>query len=128
MVASCYTGRLQSAGITPTRQWPKQAFASNCRKHNKALYHALQQGKITINLHLGLFCARLKILSRSQTIGGMAGMIIIEDDPDTMPPELRAVSCPENCQHDIPLIISPMLAMPIVLINQNLFNDTLRYS
>lgn len=54
-------------------------------------------------------------------------MIIIEDDPEEMPSELRAVSCPENCQHDVPLTVAPMLAMPVVLYNQKLFRDSLRY-
>jgi len=39
-----------------------------------------------------------------QNLGGMAGMIIIEDDPKTMSPELDAASCPNNCVNDIPMV------------------------
>uniref|UniRef100_F6YQV7 ferroxidase n=3 Tax=Ciona intestinalis TaxID=7719 RepID=F6YQV7_CIOIN len=45
-----------------------------------------------------------------QVHSGMAGMIIVEDDADaTTPSHLRAVSCPENCAHDIQLMFQPTL-------------------
>lgn len=53
-------------------------------------------------------------------------MLIVEDDPKNMPAELRAVSCPENCERDIALLLSPMLKMPFILLGQNTFGDSLR--
>ena len=39
-------------------------------------------------------------------------MIIVED-PTTgtvaMPPHLAAISCPDNCQHEVPLLFQPIL-------------------
>nr|XP_002123563.1 uncharacterized protein LOC100187450 [Ciona intestinalis] len=46
-----------------------------------------------------------------QVSGGMAGLIIIQDNPyhfDT-PYELRMVSCPLNCNHDMQMLIQPTL-------------------
>jgi len=34
----------------------------------------------------------------------MAGMIIIEDNPDTMPAELEVASCPNHCENDVPIV------------------------
>lgn len=42
----------------------------------------------------------------------MAGMIIVEDPttgPFAMDEQLAAISCPDNCQHDIALIFQPVL-------------------
>jgi len=41
---------------------------------------------------------------------GMAGMIIV-NDPTTSatPAHIQAVSCPDNCKHEIPLIFQPVL-------------------
>ena len=42
----------------------------------------------------------------------MAGMIVVED-PTTgtyaAPPHLAAVSCPNNCKHDVQLVFQPTL-------------------
>ena len=54
-------------------------------------------------------------------------MLIVEDDVMNTPPELWAVSCPENCEHDISLIISPMLIMSMAIHHQKRSNDRLRY-
>ena len=42
----------------------------------------------------------------------MAGMIIIEDPstgPAAMDDQLAAISCPDNCEHEIALIFQPVL-------------------
>jgi len=42
----------------------------------------------------------------------MAGMIIVEDPtegPGEMPQHLAAVSCPNNCNHEVPLLFQPTL-------------------
>ena len=39
-------------------------------------------------------------------------MIIVEDPttgPAAMPPHLAAISCPDNCQHEVPLLFQPTL-------------------
>ena len=43
----------------------------------------------------------------------MAGMIIVEDPksgPAAAPAHLAAVSCPDNCQHEVQLLFQPTLA------------------
>ncbi|XP_076825740.1 multicopper oxidase mco-like isoform X2 [Clavelina lepadiformis] len=42
---------------------------------------------------------------------GMAGMIIVEDDPDPSitPQHLLDVSCPDNCHHEVRLLFQPTL-------------------
>ena len=47
-----------------------------------------------------------------QVQSGLAGMIIIEDPttgPAAMPPHLAAISCPDNCQHEVPLLFQAVL-------------------
>ncbi|XP_078487368.1 uncharacterized protein LOC144745236 [Ciona intestinalis] len=46
-----------------------------------------------------------------QIISGMAGLIIIQDNPYhfNTPYELRMVSCPLNCNHDMQMLIQPTL-------------------
>ena len=38
---------------------------------------------------------------------GMGGMLIVEDDPTTIPDELGLVSCPHNCHNDLPFVLQP---------------------
>uniref|UniRef100_H2YB99 Plastocyanin-like domain-containing protein n=1 Tax=Ciona savignyi TaxID=51511 RepID=H2YB99_CIOSA len=40
-----------------------------------------------------------------QNIGGMGGMLIVEDAPASMSMELASVSCPGNCQHDVQIVL-----------------------
>ena len=45
-------------------------------------------------------------------MGGLAGMIIVEDPttgPAAMPDHLAAISCPDNCQNEVPLVFQPTL-------------------
>ena len=45
-------------------------------------------------------------------MSGLAGIIIIEDPTNgaaAMPQYLADISCPDNCQHEIPLIFQPVL-------------------
>ena len=45
-------------------------------------------------------------------MSGLAGMIIIEDPttgPAAMPDHLAAISCPDNCQNEVPLVFQPTL-------------------
>lgn len=39
-------------------------------------------------------------------------MIIVEDSVDDLKniPELAAVSCPQNCEHDVQMVFQPLLA------------------
>lgn len=53
-------------------------------------------------------------------------MLIVEDDPKNTVPELRAVSCPENCERDIPLILSPMLESSRIIFVRRVFGDSIR--
>lgn len=40
----------------------------------------------------------------------MAGMIIVEDTTDSATPSyLQAVSCPNNCNHEVRLLFQPIL-------------------
>jgi len=32
-------------------------------------------------------------------------MLIVEDDPDNIPEALNLISCPNNCDNDIPIVI-----------------------
>nr|XP_026690240.1 uncharacterized protein LOC100175585 isoform X2 [Ciona intestinalis] len=47
-----------------------------------------------------------------QSMGGMDGLIVIEDDPASMPAELAAVSCPDNCQHDKQILLQTFQYSP----------------
>ena len=40
-----------------------------------------------------------------QVLGGMAGMIVVEDDPAQMSTDLDAVSCPNNCENDLQMVL-----------------------
>nr|XP_018667701.1 putative multicopper oxidase GMC1 isoform X1 [Ciona intestinalis] len=40
-----------------------------------------------------------------QNIGGLGGMLIVEDDPSLMSTELASVSCPDNCEHDVQILL-----------------------
>ncbi|XP_076825146.1 multicopper oxidase mco-like [Clavelina lepadiformis] len=46
-----------------------------------------------------------------QVHSGMAGMIIVEDDPDPSitPQHLLDVSCPNNCHHEVRLVFQPTM-------------------
>ncbi|KAI8497952.1 hypothetical protein Bbelb_246040 [Branchiostoma belcheri] len=67
--------------------------------------------------------------------GGMAGFLIVEDDPATMSDELDAISCPNNCQNDLPLLFgpwfkyavpSPFLAPLSFAVLQDIWGDAVR--
>ncbi|XP_078492349.1 laccase-like [Ciona intestinalis] len=47
-----------------------------------------------------------------QGMGGMGGLIIIEDDPATMTTELASVSCPGNCEHDVQILLQTFQYSP----------------
>ncbi|CAK8689527.1 unnamed protein product [Clavelina lepadiformis] len=40
-----------------------------------------------------------------QVLGGMAGMIVVEDNPAEMSTDLDAVSCPNNCENDLQMVL-----------------------
>ena len=42
---------------------------------------------------------------------GMAGLIIIDDDPWKLPKELEAASCPNHCDEDIQMVFQPLLQL-----------------
>ena len=35
----------------------------------------------------------------------MAGMLIVEDDPATIPDALGLISCPNNCENDLSFVL-----------------------
>ncbi|XP_035661815.1 putative multicopper oxidase GMC1 [Branchiostoma floridae] len=45
---------------------------------------------------------------------GMAGFLIVEDDPTVMSDELDAISCPNNCEHDVPLLFGPWFIYVVI--------------
>eukprot|EP00058_Branchiostoma_floridae_P013141 XP_002598629.1 hypothetical protein BRAFLDRAFT_67026 [Branchiostoma floridae] len=66
---------------------------------------------------------------------GMAGFLIIEDDPAVMSDELEAISCPNNCENDVPLLFgpwfvyavySPILAFRSFALLQDMWGDNVR--
>ena len=45
-------------------------------------------------------------------MSGMAGILIVEDPtsgPAAMPQHLADISCPDNCQHEVLILIQPLL-------------------
>ena len=81
---------------------------------NNNLLHiyAILTIKIKIIDNNNIFRNFFIILPLVKVTGGLAGLIIVED-PITgaaaMPAHLAAISCPENCQHEIPLLFQPTL-------------------
>ncbi|XP_066264365.1 multicopper oxidase mco-like [Branchiostoma lanceolatum] len=67
--------------------------------------------------------------------GGLAGFLIVEDDPAVMSDELDAISCPNNCESDVPLLFgpwfvyaaySPLLAFRSFAVLQDIWGDDAR--
>ncbi|XP_078701588.1 multicopper oxidase mco-like isoform X1 [Branchiostoma floridae x Branchiostoma belcheri] len=44
-----------------------------------------------------------------QVASGMAGLLIIEDEPSSMSAELAAISCPDNCDKEVPMLLGNFL-------------------
>ena len=43
-----------------------------------------------------------------QVFSGMAGMLIVEDNPDKIASELEAISCPNNCENDLQFVLQSL--------------------
>ena len=48
---------------------------------------------------------------RDKVHSGMAGLLIVDDDPSELPEELEAVSCPNHCDKDVQMVFQPVLQM-----------------
>ncbi|KAI8496596.1 hypothetical protein Bbelb_258950 [Branchiostoma belcheri] len=48
-------------------------------------------------------------LMLAQVASGMAGLLIVEDEPSSMSAELAAISCPDNCDKEVPMLLGNFL-------------------
>eukprot|EP00058_Branchiostoma_floridae_P023207 XP_002608697.1 hypothetical protein BRAFLDRAFT_73918 [Branchiostoma floridae] len=44
-----------------------------------------------------------------QVASGLAGLLIVEDEENSMPDELAAISCPKHCDKEVPMLLGKML-------------------
>ena len=49
--------------------------------------------------------------SHDKVHSGMAGLLIVDDDPTELPEELEAASCPNHCDKDVQMIFQPVLQL-----------------
>jgi len=106
---TCWVNIGPAETILP-KKWPRNRryFDGTCKSENPPLPFWKKQEKTFLLIPhyytpvvTGHFTP---VLIYFQNLGGMSGMIIIEDDPKTMSPELDAASCPNNCDNDIPMV------------------------